>query len=86
MARVEIYTTSHCPFCVRAKSLLKSYNIDFVEHNLDGKEDELKALKDRTGLRTVPQIFIDGQLVGGFTDLAAKDSEGGLDDLKKPNN
>lgn len=82
MARVEIYTTSFCPFCVRAKSLLKSSNIDFVEHNLDGKEDELVALKERTGWRTVPQIFIDGDLVGGFTELAEKASRGELDHLK----
>lgn len=82
MARVEIYTTSYCPFCVRAKNLLQSSKIDFVEHNLDGKEDELTALKTRTGWRTVPQIFIDGTLVGGFTELAEKDSKGELDHLK----
>ena len=82
MARVEIYTTSYCSFCVRAKSLLQSKNIEYVEHNLDGKDDELNALKERTGWRTVPQIFIDNELVGGFTELAAKDSKGELDQLK----
>lgn len=82
MARVEIYTTSYCPFCVRAKSLLQSKNIEYVEHNLDGKESELNALKERTGWRTVPQIFIDNELIGGFTELAAKDSKGELDQLK----
>jgi glutaredoxin 3 len=82
MARVEIYTTSFCPFCIRAKSLLKSKDIEFVEHNMDGKDSELKALKERTGLRTVPQIFIDGDLIGGFTELAEKDSRGELDSLR----
>ncbi len=78
MARVEIYTTSFCPFCVRAKNLLQSKNIEFVEHNLDGKDEELRALKERTGWRTVPQIFIDNELIGGFTELAAKDARGEL--------
>lgn len=82
MARVEIYTTSFCPFCIRAKNLLQSKNIEFVEHNLDGKNDELMALKQRTGMQTVPQIFIDNELVGGFTELAAKDSRGELEDLR----
>jgi len=66
---------------VRAKQLLSSKGIAFEEINLDGKEDELKALKDRTGWRTVPQIFIDDELVGGFTELAEKDSKGELTGL-----
>ncbi|NCN40529.1 glutaredoxin 3 [bacterium] len=81
MSRVKVYTTSFCPFCVRAKQLLSSKGIAFEEINLDGKEDELKALKDRTGWRTVPQIFIDDELVGGFTELAEKDSKGELTGL-----
>ena len=81
MARVEIYTTSYCPFCVRAKQLLQSKNIAYVEHNMDGKDEELIALKNRTGWRTVPQIFIDDELVGGFTELAAKDARGELKGL-----
>ena len=81
MARIEIYTTSYCPFCVRAKQLLQSKNIPYVEHNMDGKDDELVALKNRTGWRTVPQIFIDDELIGGFTELAAKDARGELKGL-----
>lgn len=51
----------------------------FQEINLDGRDDELNALRARTGMRTVPQIFIGDQLVGGFSELAALDSKGELD-------
>jgi glutaredoxin 3 len=66
---------------VRAKDLLNRKGAAFEEINLDGKDDELARLRERTGQRTVPQIFIDGQLIGGFTDLAALDSRGELDRL-----
>lgn len=73
MSKIEIYTTSFCPFCVRAKTYLKSKNLEFTEHNMDGKEEELNALKEKTGWRTVPQIFIDGKLIGGFQELTQLD-------------
>ena len=79
MAKVEIYTTEYCPFCTRAKALLDQKGITYVEHNLEGKPDELAALKNRTGLRTVPQIFIGDELVGGFSELAALESAQELD-------
>jgi glutaredoxin 3 len=81
MAKVEVYTWSNCPFCVRAKDLLNRKGAQFEEINLDGKDKELAQLRERTGQRTVPQIFIDGKLIGGFTDLAALDSRGELDRL-----
>lgn len=83
MASIQVYTTAHCPYCIRAKDLLKRKGLAFEEINLEGKFDELKALKDRTGHRTVPQIFIDGKMIGGFTELAALDSNGELDRLPK---
>lgn len=83
MAKVEVYTTSYCPFCVRAKTLLKGKGIDFKEINMDGKDQELKALKAKTGLMTVPQIFINDELIGGYSDLADLDSKGELDPLLK---
>ena len=79
---IQVYTTGYCPFCIRAKELLTRKGIAFEEINLDGKLDELNALKDRTGQRTVPQIFIDGKLIGGFSELAGMDSRGELDALK----
>jgi glutaredoxin 3 len=61
---------------------LKNKGLAFEEINLEGKFDELQALKNRTGHQTVPQIFIDGKMIGGFTELAGMDSRGELDRLK----
>jgi glutaredoxin 3 len=84
MARVEIYTTSSCPYCVRAKRLLDARGIAFTEIDV-GSNDELRAdVMKRTGRRTVPQIFIDGKSIGGFDELAAMDSAGELRDLTSP--
>lgn len=63
---------------MRAKNLLNSKGIAFEEINLDGKEDELVALRKRTGHRTVPQIFFDDKFVGGYSELAALDAQGQL--------
>lgn len=81
MKSVKLYTWGDCPYCIRAKDLLTRKGIAFEEINLDGKDSELQALRARTGQRTVPQIFIDDQLIGGFSDLAALDSKGDLDRL-----
>ncbi|HMN69791.1 MAG TPA: glutaredoxin 3 [Bdellovibrionales bacterium] len=83
MASVQVYTWSNCPYCVRAKDLLKRKNVTFEEIDLDGKDAELQALRARTGQRTVPQIFIDDKLIGGFSELAALDANGELDRLLK---
>jgi glutaredoxin 3 len=78
-----MYVWTYCPFCQRAKSLLEKKGIAFEEIVLDGKEDELQALRRRTGQRTVPQIFIGDELIGGFSDMAALDASGELDKLLK---
>lgn len=83
MAKVEIYTTQYCPYCVRAKQFFATKGIEFTEHNLEGKHDELVALKERTGMRTVPQIFINDELIGGFDDMMALESRGELDSKLK---
>ncbi len=83
MKKVTIYSKSVCPYCDYAKLLLDNKGVPYVEINLDGKIDELNALKERTGMRTVPQIFIGTELVGGFTDLQALDLKGDLDTLLK---
>jgi glutaredoxin 3 len=78
VARVEIYTTVVCPFCVRAKRLLQARGIPYDEIDVEG-DDALRAdLVERTGRRTVPQIFIDGRSIGGFEELAALDAAGEL--------
>jgi glutaredoxin 3 len=78
MRKVTVYTTTYCPYCVRAKSYLSSQNIPFTEVNLEDKPDELQALKKRTGLRTVPQIFFGEELIGGCDDLLALGASGKL--------
>lgn len=82
MANVEIYTTKVCPYCVRAKNLLNAKDVDFVEHDLTGKDEEREALLKRSnGMRTVPQIFINGQHIGGYDNLAELEDKGELDKL-----
>jgi glutaredoxin 3 len=71
MKTVTVYSTNYCPYCMRAKSLLESKNIPYTEVNLEGKPAELAELKQRTGMRTVPQIFIGEELIGGFSELSA---------------
>jgi len=76
--RVELYTTQNCSFCVRAKRLLQARGIAYVEHDI-GDDPELRdEIVRRTGRRTVPQIFIDQESIGGFEELAALDARGGL--------
>lgn len=80
-AKVRLYTWSRCPYCVRAKALLTRKGVSFEEVVLDGKDDELQALRARTHFRTVPQIFIEDQMIGGFDDMAELDRRGELDKL-----
>ena len=82
MAKVEVYTTALCPYCHRAKALLTKKGVTFVEYAVDaepGRREEMTARAP--GARTVPQIFIDGQGIGGCDDLYDLDSEGKLDPL-----
>jgi glutaredoxin 3 len=79
MARVEVYTTASCPYCVQAKRLLKARSIPYEEIDVGG-DPELRAevMEKSGGRRTVPQIFIDGRPIGGFEELAALDAAGEL--------
>jgi len=82
MAQVEIYTTNTCPYCVRAKRLLDAKDVDYKEIDLTGDDAGREALLKRSGgLRTVPQIFINGQHVGGSDDLHALEECGELDKM-----
>lgn len=82
MARVEIYTTPTCPYCMAAKKLLTQKGAAFEEINVAGDPEGRRAMSARAGGRTtVPQIFIDGRHIGGCDDLHALDAEGGLDPL-----
>ncbi len=82
VAQVEVYTTALCPYCYRAKALLKKKGVAFTEYAVDaepGRREEM--LKRSGGRRTVPQIFIDGQGIGGSDELYALDRQGKLDAL-----
>ncbi len=78
MKKIKIFTTDYCPYCVRAKAYFKDQNVPYEEINLSQDPEELMALKERTGLRTVPQIFVDDVLVGGYTDMMEKIGQGVL--------
>src|SRR5215210_221212 len=78
MARVCIYSTRWCGYCVRAKALLESRGIEFEEISLDGDPAFRQTLFDLTGGWTVPQILVDGQPIGGYTELWRLDREGRL--------
>jgi len=80
MKRVDIHTRSLCIWCWRAKLLLLRKGVPFVEHDASSPEARA-ALLERTGRRTVPQVFIEGDPVGGFDDLAALARSGRLDEL-----
>ena len=79
MAEIIIYTTPICPYCVRAKQLLKQKGAEWTEVDISRDANERMALMERTKQRTVPQIFINDQHVGGFDDLYALDRAGKLD-------
>ena len=82
MAQIEIYTKFLCPYCSRAKALLKEKGAEFTEHDITmGGPKREEMLSRSNGRTTVPQIFIDGRHIGGSDDLAALDRAGGLDPL-----
>ena len=82
VALVQIYTTSYCPFCVRAKLLLKQKGVDYEELDVTSDEELREKMIDLSGgRRTVPEIFINGKIVGGYEELKALDDAGELDQL-----
>ena len=80
MAKVEIYTTMMCPYCYHAKQLLEHKGVAYEETDVGMNGKLRREMMDRAGgAHTVPQIFIDGQHVGGCDDLYALDQDGQLD-------
>jgi glutaredoxin 3 len=80
MPKVELYTTSWCPYCTRARMLLQRKGVAFIDLDIDEIPERRREMIQRTGGRTsVPQIFINGELIGGSDDLAALDAAGLLD-------
>jgi glutaredoxin 3 len=79
---VVIYKTQRCPYCVAASRYLREVKgVEPIEIDLTRDMDARMALKEKTGSRTVPQIFISGQHIGGYDDLRALERQGGLDPL-----
>lgn len=82
MAKLEIYTKTTCPFCIRAKRLLTMKKIEFDEYGVDLGGPRKAEMVERSGGRTsVPQIFIDGRHIGGCDDLMALEYDGKLDEM-----
>lgn len=81
-ANVEIYTWSTCPFCIRAKALLDKKQVKYTEYCIDGDEAARQKMSVRAnGRRSVPQIFINDQHIGGCDDIHALEAQGKLDPL-----
>lgn len=81
-ANVEIYTWQTCPFCIRAKMLLWWKGVNYTEYKIDGDREARNRMAQRAnGSRTVPQIFINDQHLGGCDDLYRLDGQGQLDPL-----
>lgn len=81
-ANVEIYTWSSCPFCLRAKALLTQKNIPFTEYCIDNDEEARDKMAERAnGKRSLPQIFIDNNSIGGCDELYELEQEGKLEPM-----
>ena len=80
-ARVVVYSTDYCPYCDRAKALLTKKGISYEEIRVEDRPDLRSWLVQATRQRTVPQVFVNGRPLGGFTDIAALDQRGQLDPL-----
>ncbi len=82
VAKVLMYSTAVCPYCIRAEQLLRSKGVTEIEKIRVDLQPELRAaMMEKTGRRSVPQIYINGEYVGGFDDLASLNHAGELDGL-----
>jgi len=81
MSKIVMYTTQYCPFCIQAKSLLRHKGVTFEEIDIGGDDGLRTRMVEASGRRTVPQIFIDDNPIGGFEELRSLDEQGELDRL-----
>ena len=81
MNQVEVFSKDNCPYCVRAKALLASKDVSYEEIDVSRNSDMLVSMMQRSKQRTVPQIFINGQSIGGYDDLAKLNKNGELDQI-----
>ncbi len=78
MEKIEIYSKDWCPYCSKAKSLLQSKQLDYTEVDITSDQTREQEMIERPGRRTVPQIFIGGEFIGGATDVLEKHQTGEL--------
>jgi glutaredoxin 3 len=81
MPKVQVYTKRNCPFCVGAKALLQRKGVAYEEIDVENDDARRAWLVEASGQRTVPQIFVDGRPLGGFSDIDALDRQGKLDPI-----
>ncbi len=82
MSKIEIYTWQYCPFCIKAKTLLNKKNIQFTEYKIDGDDAAREEMSLRaSGRRSLPQIFINDEGIGGCDDLYELEKANKLDNL-----
>ena len=79
MARIVIYTKQWCPYCARAKALLNDKGLAYDEIDVTSDSEKEREMVERSGRRTVPEIFIDGEAVGGCDELVTLNATGDLD-------
>jgi glutaredoxin 3 len=79
--KVQMYTTAVCPYCIRAKHLLERKGVAYEEIHIDGDQEQMHIMMQRSRRHTVPQIFIGEHHVGGYDDLARLEAYGRLDEL-----
>lgn len=85
MATIVVYTSASCPYCVRAKMLLDQKNVVYEEIRVDLDDQKREEMVERSGRKSVPEIFINDKLIGGFDDLWALEQQGLLDELLSSN-
>jgi len=84
MGKVVVYSMKTCPYCISAKQLLNNRNVPFEEIIVEEDDDAMwEAMEKRSGMKTVPQIFLNDQLIGGLPELQRQDGVDQLDSLKK---
>ncbi|MCF6237894.1 MAG: glutaredoxin 3 [Candidatus Marinimicrobia bacterium] len=81
MSNIIVYSTAYCPYCVRAKQLLERKDVEYQEIMVDRDPNLMQEMMERSQRRTVPQIFIGDQSIGGYDELAHLDAKGELDSL-----
>ncbi|HAT8251092.1 glutaredoxin 3 [Legionella pneumophila] len=86
MNEVILYTTGYCPYCIKAKELLDRKKVIYTEIRVDLQPELREEMIQKSGRRTVPQIFINGQAIGGCDDLYALEAQGTLNELLKNRN